>query len=1218
MSHEVVVYLGPARCGKTRQLLHQYREVLCGDRIDSVGRIGTALWLAPTSRAAAATRELLIDDGLAVCLGPGVTTFDDLAISILASARSPLRRVNASMERELARRAIRAALRDGKLKVYAETARRDGFVDLLLEHIHELRRRGITTDSYAQLGHRFGNSEAHTERAALYAEYQRLLDDNQLIDAEEAPWTACDVLAEGRHPFRHLQLVVADGFTDFTAAQHKLMSLLAGRTRQLLISLPMEHGPGCRQTDCFSGQSAATKTKVATALELPPRSDLFAKTAATLAELRRRHPRLVERHVAPHASNWPALDHITRHIFRHPAQIPAATSDVIETLDRIEIVEAASPQDEVLQIARRIKRRLCALPFNEGPGADSSTNASSIDTRAHPHDIVVVFRSLTEVAPRIREAFSQLGIPYSIESRERPVSTGLLKSLLTLLRLDAEDWPFRRTVAALTDNTLTAIEPSARQAADWLVRELQIASGRSGLLERVEQLAIDRSPREQLGDHAQRRSGAACAALPALRLLSDALDSLPTEATSTEWIEALARFGTTLGLPSFPAPDRRAGRCGAAELADAGDQLPMLATSRDQSHNDQTQADRLDYLAWQSIIDHFASLERLDDWQGRSPQKLSRHELIAALIDAAAHQPLPCLHDDVGRVRVVSAQAARTIAARHLYLAGMSEQAFPSPERPGRLGSEAEYRLLARAAHHGMKETRSALPEPSRTNDEMLLFYEVLSRAEESLTVSYPAVDDKAQQLPPSPYVIEIERVLGGGRAAAKIRRQPPQLSPIPSERSPLAVADWRIQAVARALEKDGDRRMLAGILADDRVQSLGKSIDAGLRLVHARARGESFGPAEGMLTSAAAAARFAERFGPYHLWSPSQWETYAACPYKFFLENVLAIEPLGDLVLETDHMRRGTRLHQVLADFHRQWPTTRGEKTLADDEEAALFFDDLQKVLTECIGATPRTGIDAALLELDRRQILKWAQHHFEHHTRYSDHCSKYGGHFAAAHFELRFGPPRSGDADTDDPHSSDEPFALDIDGERVLVTGRIDRIDVAQMDDKVLFSVIDYKSGRRPSLRLEHIASGEHLQLPLYVEAAQTLVFEGHARPIVAGYWTMAAGFDAKGVLAAQRSSETGDFWTGISDTVRRRVGEFIRAIRSGNFPVTSRDDKCTSRCDFNTVCRIAQVRSLGKTWSLQDDSGVRAARSQKSKAKSRSSKDKSENQPDTYDRQ
>jgi hypothetical protein len=228
----------------------------------------------------------------------------------------------------------------------------------------------------------------------------------------------------------------------------------------------------------------------------------------------------------------------------------------------------------------------------------------------------------------------------------------------------------------------------------------------------------------------------------------------------------------------------------------------------------------------------------------------------------------------------------------------------------------------------------------------------------------------------------------------------------------------------------------------------------------------------------------------------------------------------------------------------------------------------------------TAHSGIEAALVELDRRQILKWAEQHFDHHARYEALWSKLGARLQPAHFELRFGPSNSSNPD-DDPQSCDEAFTLSIHGEQVRVTGRIDRIDVARLGERVVFNVIDYKSGRRVSLKEDHIATGEHLQLPIYVAAAQALLFDGNAEPLAAGYWTMAGGFDAKGVLAVQHGEEQGgQHWKKIQAAVEDRIGQFIEGIRRGQFPVFSCDDKCTSRCDFNTICRIAQVRSLGKT--------------------------------------
>ncbi len=917
MGAEVIVVLGPARAGKTHELVGRYHDALTRERADSLQRL---LWLAPSSRAAAAVRDEIIARGTAACLGPGVLTFDELAKLIVAASKLKMRPISPVLERELLRRVIAASLAAGGLEFYAEAAGRAGFVDLLAEHIRELKRRDIRPEAYSRIVANRGQSQPQQELARLYAGYERQRTSHGLADEEGLHWAARDALADGACPrFANLELIVVDGFTDFTRIQHEILRLLAGRARRLMISLPSDAPPTPLRAGRLSDQSV-----------LGARADLFAKTVATLAELKQFYPKLEICHVAPRHAASPALDHLAQHVFRYPQPSPPAA--VVESLDDIEIVEAAGTQDEIVQLARRIKASLTSppLPLRGGPGEGSAATATK------PGDIVVVFRSVAEVAPRIEAVFDRFGIPYSLEASPRIARSAVFKTLTALLQLDADDWQFRRVVSVVTNNTLTAIAAPARQAADWLVRDLQLAKGHDKLLEIVGGLAAPQKDIDEFSEHHQRRIAAAAAALPALSQIAAALDQLPPEATPSEWCAALARLGAELGLPL----------------------------------ND------LDSAAWNAIVAHFAALEHMDDWLAMPPRRLNRSELLSLLVDVATHEALNRRHDDVGRVRILSAQSARAVPARHLYLAGMSEQSFPAPVHSGQLATDAEYQFLGAAAHQAAQQDESGFAPPTRGQDEMLLFYEVLSRAQETLTISYPAMDDKAQELPPSPYVVELQRMFC--ESAKKIPSAKPQLSPVPQPVAANAsadanlrvsrkladgggvycVADWRIAALAEAVRTDGDRRLLAGIFSHGETKQLARAIDGGVRIVHARAHGKEFGPNEGLLTSPAVAARLAERFGCQHSWSPSQLETYAACPYKFYLEDVLKLEPLGDLVLETDFARRGSLLHQVLAAFHRKFSSLPSEwEALKSDE--SRFVAELKNELQAIFGATPREGIE-------------------------------------------------------------------------------------------------------------------------------------------------------------------------------------------------------------------------------------------------------------------
>jgi hypothetical protein len=40
-------------------------------------------------------------------------------------------------------------------------------------------------------------------------------------------------------------------------------------------------------------------------------------------------------------------------------------------------------------------------------------------------------------------------------------------------------------------------------------------------------------------------------------------------------------------------------------------------------------------------------------------------------------------------------------------------------------------------------------------------------------------------------------------------------------------------------------------------------------------------------------------------------------------------------------------------------------------------------------------------------------------------------------------------------------------------------------------------------------------------------------------------------------------------------------VERLRRAEFPVAPREPDCTRSCEYRTICRIGQVRSVGKVW-------------------------------------
>ncbi len=331
---------------------------------------------------------------------------------------------------------------------------------------------------------------------------------------------------------------------------------------------------------------------------------------------------------------------------------------------------------EVRLIARKVKQLL-----TDGPPDGDGLPAA-------PGDVVVVFRSLQEAAPLVREVFEGFGIPLALELTPALADAPLSTALVSLLRLVEEDWPFRRLLATLNNNYLRPGWPEWKDGrdadqAERLIRRLQIPSGAEQTLTGV----------QRLGDHLRRQRQRAletgdedaAARLEGeldhwlrggalLRRLRQALEVLPKHATQAGWRNAIVTLADDVGLRA--AIDRGAD--------------PRRV--------------RHDRNAWQRLLEALDSGDALLDRLGQPPPEVSLSELIDWLIDVLQFERLPREHDEVGRVRVLSASSVRSLSAPYVFVAGLTERAFPAPERQDRLYGETEY--------HQLRDARLPLPTP--------------------------------------------------------------------------------------------------------------------------------------------------------------------------------------------------------------------------------------------------------------------------------------------------------------------------------------------------------------------------------------------------------------------------------------------------------------------------------------------------------------------------
>jgi ATP-dependent helicase/DNAse subunit B len=841
------------------------------------------------------------------------------------------------------------------------------------------------------------------------------------------------------------------------------------------------------------------------------RGELFTGPRTTRHKLEPLRPH-VEFHSCP-ADGKPAprptgLVHLEGQLFR-PLRltVPSANADGLLCL------EAPGTLGETRMVARQIKTLLL-----EGTPAE---------------DIVVTLRDVQPYADLVREVFAEYGIPVDIEGTESLLRNPAVATLLRAMRLPDDDWPFP-AVTALLRSTYFApdwpevrADPEAAQHAEVLLRLLGEPRGRAAYLAAVhrwverpqpglEDEQAEESRRQRIHQLAQRCQ-------PFLVRFFQTWDKAPAQGALvdlTAWLRVLAEdlgiVRTAAGSPRDGAVLRR----------------------------------------WWEELEEWT---RLEQRLRGTAQTFTRAQFLRMLNALAAEAGLARTPRGPGRVRVLSAALARGLEAPVVLVMGLGERSFPQLTAPEPFFDEPE-RQSFRQAGLDFLCVGDLMP------DEMLLFYQVVTRARRQLVLSYPAVDEKGQALLPSSFLTAILACFRPG--AVRVERRQMLIDRYEKD-PPLCPPEHRVQ-VASALAAGAGGA--AGLPAD-----LAANLSAAATMIRLRQHAPEFNPYDGMLRHPAAIATVGQMFGPGRIFSPTALEDYVTCPFRFFLRHVLRLEPLEEPSEDIEVTRRGQAFHRALARLHTQLQSLGiTQPTEAVDEQVQF---QLGQAIKEYVDRAPSPA-SKKLWELEGHRLRRSAARYRSHWTEFVEPWRERQVEPQPYRFEVDFGlPTGEGSAPT-------KPLIIRSDDVEVHISGRIDRVDTAPLPDGIGFWIIDYKTGRGSHYTSTDLSDFRRLQLTLYALAVEEVLLAGQqARPLGLAYW-LVTDVGPKIVLPARGQvvwlDET-NRWRQIRERLQAWVVTLVANIRQGRFPLKPRDQDCTATCDFAQICRITQGRLADKSWEL-----------------------------------
>ncbi len=419
-------------------------------------------------------------------------------------------------------------------------------------------------------------------------------------------------------------------------------------------------------------------------------------------------------------------------------------------------------------------------------------------------------------------------------------------------------------------------------------------------------------------------------------------------------------------------------------------------------------------------------------------------------------------------VNVLDVNSLRHLRFRAVIVLGLTERAFPSPPRQDALLLDEERDRL-NGVIDGSLALRARGPDP-----EPLQFTLAVAAARERLQLSCSRGDASGRRamLPSYFFRAAAETLTGQSVTIAGIDSLPPEIfERVPANRFGAALPE----ASLTASEFD---RTLIGTSAELGTACLlrrSSTFTRARQAWNARWRSDQLTAWDGMLDPERrlSVSRDSRSIAPTRL------ETYATCPYRYFLHAVLRLEEVEEpeTTERLSALDRGSLIHHILEHF-----LSRFSAELAQGPSTkAHLLPELQAVAEEHFAEAERQGQGGFPLvwAFDKAAIFEDLEHWLELELE-DQQVTKL--HPQA--FEVRFGPAWFGEKQTGNGFSIDEPVSVSFKGGELRFHGRIDRIDLD--DDQTSFRVIDYKTGRAGKNGADQFTQGTTLQLPIYLLAA------------------------------------------------------------------------------------------------------------------------------------
>jgi ATP-dependent helicase/DNAse subunit B len=556
-----------------------------------------------------------------------------------------------------------------------------------------------------------------------------------------------------------------------------------------------------------------------------------------------------------------------------------------------------------------------------------------------------------------------------------------------------------------------------------------------------------------------------------------------------------------------------------------------------------------------SIMETLSAISSLYQLAGADKRTISFREFASIINESLRKQTITLAQRGREGIKAIKPDVFRGVEYDYVFFLGLNEGVYPKPSSKGGLFTLREREALER---YGLDLGCRTL-ELSRSK---IAFMLACCSAKKKLFLSYRTTGEDGSYMIKSPFLEEleglfekdeIEKVTGEKRCMRqRFEASPDEIWSVDEAIDSILINDWQKKSPDMGLEPLRRTLMLKGM--DKGLKELNQLGE----IEKTRQQGDTFDRYDGLITGIQTAQ---SRSG--YCFSASQINSYASCPFKYYMERILGISTYEDEG-EFNSISEGTLYHEVLRFYY----------------ENAEDLYTLDKPLL-------KKGIDMALERINDRRLVDIVRRTKVDEIRvtleqfllkdidfFTGYRNSTGRELRPTYLEFKV--------------NETEAFRP------YLFTANIDRVDLEYEEDKPTgrFIMYDYKKKNKKSTR--DCLGGRDFQLAVYYQCIQKelkkklpqvpleclgLLYYAIEKPDRDGL----IRDEYKKPLGKSRKLDTlcGVAFTTSMEFLDDKIKELSSRIASGNFTLK---DSCPLdgtgfQCEFYQACRFDRYRIRNK---------------------------------------